>query len=819
MKLSYNWINDFIDIKDLDIKELCSIITMKTCEVEGFERAYPHLESIVVSYIEELLPHPDAEKLKICKVNNGKEIVQIVTGAQNVQAKKKYPLAPVGTTLPNGMTLAKAKLRGVDSLGMLCSVGELALENMIINIEEDPEAGLLTLPDYFTTGDKLAHALELNDYIIEIDNKSITHRPDLWGHYGFARELSAILKRPLKNLFTEKSLIENSALNFEKKKPTAKIEKNSAIVYSSAIITNVSVKPSPYKIQARLMVTGMRPINNVVDVSNYVMLEMGQPNHPFDRDFIESSEILVNYAHKGEKIKLLNGEEVELVEGISMIRDGSKPIAIAGVMGGENTEVTHATKTLFLESATFHRKDIRKAVSALGIRTEASQRFEKGQNPQNSEKAIIRFYDLLKESCSEIKLGTIETVETEKSKTNTIQTTISFIMERLGEVDIDSAYIVSLLESLEMKCSLNGDNLTIEVPVYRSYHDIEIPEDIVEEIGRVVGYDKITPQPLMVKCEVPALKNELRQLEHRLRNLMSASYHYTEVYNYAFHSDDNIAMDQRFSAGSVKLLNSIHQDLQNLRISPLPGLLHNILENYKERGDLAFYEIERIFLPRAGEKDDASLPEERYFLAGIRTVAHDNKNNNAQLLSMQSMLSDLLFQSGLAYNDQKWIALKSSIFHPGRGGAALDRRDGKELIRWGQVHPRNHRGINISIYYFELFLNDILNLTKSHRSHYRPVIKYPSSDFELTVIMDKLRPFEDIINITGIPEIPAGEKTVMSSLQYLTTYEGESIEKGKKALSFRVVWQNQKRTLEHSEIKKLQEDLITSLKKAGIELR
>lgn len=841
MKLSYNWLNDFIDLGDMEISALADLLTMKTCEVEEFHALRPDLEKFLVAEVRKVEKHPDADKLRVCEVFDGAKTVQIVTGAPNVEAGKKYPMAPVGVVMPGGLEIKPAKLRGVDSNGMLCSAGELDLENFVLTLGEKVD-GLLTLPDSMTVGQNIRKAFYLEDFIIDIDNKSITHRPDLWSHFGFAREISSLTGKPLKTIPLTK-IKEEGSVDEANGKVLCKIEKSknegveshAAIGYSWANLRGAVVKPSGLKMQARLIAGGMRPINNIVDVSNYVMLEMGQPNHAFDRARIGNA-IAVSFAKGGEKMVLLDKREITTPAGVVVIKDGERPVALGGVMGGQDTEVGNTTTALFLESATFHRKDIRKAVSTLGIRSEASQRFEKGQNPENSLAAVYRFADLLKESCPDLALGKVEHLETETFKQNKINTSVSYILRRLGSVQIDAAKIVQILSSLGMSCVVSGDDLEVNVPVYRSYFDIEIPDDLVEEIGRVIGYNQVKPEPVMVSCEVPAFHNGLRAYEHRLRNLMSGSYQFTEVYNYAFQGAADIEADIRYlqnaAKAPVKMQNPINKELEFMRVSPLPGLLKNIAANHKEYANLRFFELERIFLPNEGRHDEKSLPAERYFLAGIMQSEMTPDEN---LTTLSAMVNDILVKSGFSYYDLVREQLSEPVFHPGRAGVVKWRNqkgEEKILAKWGELHPQLVNRYHIShhpakrLYYFEIFIDDLVlylaEIEKALASSYVPVAKYPASEFEFTVVTDAKTPFATILGATGIPSTAKNTKsqdTALESVEHLTTYVGESIPAGKKAVSVKVRWRNRSRTLSHDEIKTLQDTLLASLAAADLSLR
>lgn len=814
MKLSYNWLSEFIDLSQMKIAELADLLTMKTCEVDGYHEARPDLENFQVALVKKVTKHPNAEKLRICEVFDGKQSVQVVTGAPNVEENKKYPLAPVGVTMPGGLEIKPAKLRGVDSNGMLCSAGELDLESFMFNMN-GPEDGLFTLPDEMEAGESIRNAFCLNDFILDIDNKSITHRPDLWSHFGFAREIASLTGLPLKST-PDYKVKEDDSVDARLGKVGCKIEGKAAIVYSGANLENIRIVPSPIQTQARLYLAGMRPINNVVDISNYVMLEIGQPNHAFDRGKIANS-IEVEFSTGKEKLQLLDDRNLEVPKGLVLIKNGGSPVALAGVMGGKSSEVDNGTVSLFLESATFHRKDIRKAVATTGIRTESSQRFEKGQNPENSFMAIGRFAVLLEKTCPELKLGKIYSNRTEEFRENKIETSVSFIKQKLGTVDLDERKIESILTSLGMKCHFSQDKLTVEVPVYRSYFDLEIEEDLVEEIGRVIGYNQVQPEPLFVSCTVPAYYNQQRAFEHELRNLMAKSYQFTEVYNYAFQSKDEIELDQRYSAEAVKLKNPIHQELDFMRTSPLTGLLGNIVTASKRFRELRYFELERIFLPKPGAQDEKSLPEERYFLAGI---FYSEKEAAQNLEFLSSLVSNLLSHSGAGFYELVREPLSEAVFHPSRAGQVLFA--GNTVAKWGEIHPAITNKFHISqrLYYFEVFIKDLLNIRlKETESGYVPVFKYPPAEFEFTVLMDERALFSDLSGIVGKPEKISQGKTALESFEHLTTYSGESIAKGKKAVSVKVRWRNPDRTIQHEELKKLQDELISNLEKSGFHLR
>lgn len=811
MKLSFNWLNEFVDLHGIQPKELADLLTMKTCEVEGFEDFMGHLAKIPVAHIDELRKHPDADKLKICKVNTGKETVQIVTGAENVAQGKKFPVALVGVKLPDGREMTKAKLRGVESFGMLCSGNELG----ITQLDYAPAKidGLMPLPDDWKVGAPLSEYFGNPDVIFDIDNKSITHRPDLWCHFGFAREIAALLGRQLIRDPEQAQFktVSSSSL------PKIEIEKQTAITYCGAEISGFKVGPSPLTRQLRLLSVGQKPINNIVDLSNYVLFEIGQPNHAFDRDKI-SGPVRVSYSNNGEKISLLDGSEHTLPENLVVIRDGAKAVALAGVMGGAGSETTHNTTKLFLESASFPRAEIRRTVAKTSIRSDSSQRFEKAQNPQKARAAVFRFAELLNEEQKGIQLSEIAEVSAGNfSLTQTISVTNAFIDQKLGKIKQRTASNADILRRLHFTVEESGDTLTVTPPAYRKWFDITQAEDLVEEIGRYIGYKEIAIEPALVPCETPRAKNELRLLEHGLRDLAAGRLQLNESFGYAFHSAVDIKTDEHYAtaAGSLKIRNALNSDLDHLRISPLPGLLRAVHGNYREEKNTRLFEIEKIFLEPTDEK---LARNEEYFIAGAITSSEDSA---VALTDVSAIIGEILAFCGLARHEQKYANTTSPIFHPGRSGAAGSVE--KNIFRFGEVHPRilAAYGIKERVCYFDALLRDLLPL-KGNTSPYRAPFAYPAVEFDMTLVMPRNGEFLALATAAGViqPQVRRDlDKTVLVAFEHVSTFTGGNLKAGEKAVSVRATWRNPTRTLAGDEIRKLQEGLIGKMQKAGFGLR
>lgn len=818
MKLSLNWLNEFVDLAETTPADLANLLTMKTCEVEGFGPFMEHMAEIPVALIEELTKHPDADKLRICKVNTGKETVQIVTGAANVELGKKFPAALVGVKLPDGREMTKAKLRGVESFGMLCSGGELGIT--ALDYAPAKVDGLMPLPDDWKVGAWLSDYFGAPDVIFDIDNKSITHRPDLWCHFGFAREIAALLGKPLKKNPEEATFMTQPATL-----PKVEIEGRSAITYCGAELAGFKVQASPLARQLRLLSVGQKPINNIVDISNYVLFEIGQPNHAFDRSKLGASTgsatetvVRVDYSKAKEKIALLDGTTHELPEGLVVIRDGSTAVALAGVMGGAGTETTAATGKLFLESATFHRSDIRKAVSRTGIRSDSSQRFEKAQNPGKARAAIYRFASLLAEEQGAVTLSEIAEVSTEDyAKTQPIIVTNDFIDQKLGHIASRPDSNAAILRRLGFTVEEKDTTLVVTPPAWRKWHDITIGEDLVEEIGRFIGYKEIAIEPSLVACETPRAHNAVRALEHRLRELCASRLHLNEVLSYAFQGERDLMADEFYcGAGeAMQMKNSLHSDLGILRTSPMPGILRALHGNYREHKNVRLFEIEKIFLP---PKDAKLARHESYFISGALTSEVEDAATAEQVAAI---VSEILAGCGLMRHEQVFANKAHGIFHPGRSGSAGSKD--KQVFRYGEIHPKllAQFGIKDRVWYFDALLENLLGL-KAEAPTYRAPFTHPAVDFDLTLVMPQRGEFSALTKAAGVvqPLVRRDlDKTVLVSFEHVSTFTGGNLKPGEKAVSVRATWRNPTRTLTADEVKKLQDGLIRKMQQAGFVLR
>ncbi|MCH7600670.1 MAG: phenylalanine--tRNA ligase subunit beta, partial [Myxococcales bacterium] len=497
MLISLRWLSRHVELTGIDPETLANDLTLSTAEVEGVEAFAPHLSDVRVGLVLEREPHPNADKLSLCKVDVGEgEALSIVCGAPNVAKGQKVAVATVGTVLPGDFKIKKSKIRGVESRGMICSERELELGN-------DHE-GIWVLPDACEIGVPVASALEIDDWVIEIDNKSLTHRPDLWGHRGIAAEIAAIYERPLKPLPHELPKL-GSGRAFP-----LRIDSDACSRYLGLSIQNARPLPSPDWLRFLLLAVGQRPIDQIVDLSNFVMLDLGQPNHTFDAKQLSKEGIVVRDAREGETMTTLDGEERKLETSDLLICSGDEPVALAGIMGGEASKVGEDTSQLLLEVATFHPTVVRRTSTRLGLRTESSARFEKSLDPTLPLKAAGHFAQLLSSLQPEVRFpAALADAGNWSDPANTITMRPDRVRTALGK-NISNDEFENILTRLGFGVKLTGENFQVSIPSARATKDITIEQDLIEEIGRIYRYGNVPERALVAEIAPP--QRDLRRL-------------------------------------------------------------------------------------------------------------------------------------------------------------------------------------------------------------------------------------------------------------------------------------------------------------------
>ena len=792
MKVSLKWLREYVPVS-LRPEELAHKLTMAGIEVGEVETVGGEWDGVCAGRVREVNKHPNADRLTLCTVDLPDESFEVICGAPNVAAGQNIAFARVGAQLFDGRSgkpvkLKKAKIRGVVSNGMICSEKELGMS--------EEHEGILVLPEDAPPGMPLLEYL--GDSVLELE--LTPNRPDCLSMLGVAQEVAAL---------TGQRITAPDVAYPEDPKPveeyaTVEIaDPDLCSRYTASVVTGLRLGPSPQWMQERLKASGMRPINNVVDVTNYVMLEYGQPLHAFDYDKVKDHHIIVRRARAGEKLATLDGENRALDPEMLVIADPDGAVGLAGVMGGANTEVTESTTTLLLESANFDNVNIRRTSMRLRLRTEASIRFDKGLSPGLPPKGLVRATQLLTELAGGTAASGIIDVYPGAREQAPLHITESRIAQVLG-VAVPLSRVRGVLESLGFECGEAGDGkLRVSAPYWRS--DISIEDDLVEEVARITGYDDIPTTPLSgrIPNTVPDPGRDLRE---RARDIL-AGCGMQEVVNYSL-SDLRALENAGLSALAVKtplrVANPLRSEQEYLRVSLRPGLLANVEHNRKyHQGPLLMFETGKVYLPVEGE-----LPEEREILAAVVTGDPDDPMDG--FLRAKGVLETLLGRLGVEARFQRGEA---DGLHPGRVVELTSRDDVLGLL--GEVHPWAVEAFDIegdSVYVFEIDLGKLLEHLPVG-SRYKPVSRYPGALRDLALVVDAETPSTAVQEvITSFP--------LVTSVDLFDVYSGGQIAEGKKSLAFRVLYQSPSRTLSEHEVSMVQAQLLEKLgRETGAELR
>jgi len=797
MWISLKIINRMVDISDIAPEEVADRLTMATAEIEGIEYLNKSFQTIYAAKLTKVEPHPDADKLTLCEADTGSEKFQVVCGASNHKTGDIVALAAVGTKISEDFEIKKAKIRGVESSGMFCSEKELG-------ISEDHSGIIILPPDTVlgTTLDKIYP--EQVDILLEIDNKSITHRPDLWGHEGFAREIGALFNR------TVKSPVDRTVESTFKNKDNLEVEVKdleSSPRYSALAVKGIEIKESPEWLKGMVRSIGMRPINNIVDITNYVMVELGEPMHAFDKKKLRGDKIFVRYAKDGETLTTLDDKTHKLTSEDIVIADIEGPIALAGVMGGANSEIDESTTEIVLEAACFNPVNIRKTAHRFGVRTEASMRFEKSISPEVTTDALLRCYELIKEAIPSAEAASsIADHYPGKMNTVTIHTSTDYIRRKLGE-NIDDNRITGIIESLSFKIKKTGNEMEIEVPHFRATKDVSIADDIVEEVGRIYGYDNITPSAPLVPC-VPPAKNDFRFFERRIKDILTESFSMVEVMGYSFTGDQILNMLEINEEKELRLRNPLSSEQDRLRRSLIPDIVTFIQYNQRYSENFDIFELGRVYIKNDRKSPDLIVENTR--AAGAVFI---KKPSSPVFYEAKSIASGLLEQ--MKVKNFKLVPVKEAIppyAHPGRSMRIIVEGEDAGLIF--ELHPAISEKfeINGSAAIFDIDLNKVFKAAK-REIKFKELQKFPEVPFEISVLTEKNTYSEDILSI-----IRKGGRYIKSA-EVVSIYEGAPIPEDRKSVSVKVVFASSEKTLTHNEIEETQNKIISDLKNAGYSLR
>ncbi|MFN9263248.1 MAG: phenylalanine--tRNA ligase subunit beta [Acidobacteriota bacterium] len=749
MKFSYNWLAEHIDGLTVPPAEIGKLITMKTAECEGVEAHGAHFEHVVVARVLTAEPIPGTH-LTVTSVDTGRYgVKQVVCGAPNCRAGMLTAYVP-----PGQLGVTTAKLRGVDSDGMLASAKELG-----ISAEDE---GIIE----FAAGEPgAAMAGCTADTIVEIDNKSLTHRPDLWGHHGMAREVAAIAGRPLKPIAAE----------LPAGAPAVEIEIRDAKLcprFSALRFENVTVQPSPLWLQQRLESVGLNPINNIVDVTNYLMAELAQPMHAYDAAKLQGGRIIVRVAEEGELCPALNGQTYTLDAGNLVIADAGGPVGIAGVIGGGPSAIGEGTTTILLEAANFHAASIRRTSTKLKLRTDASMRFEKSQDPENTVRALARAKWLLEQVSPGIRLvGGLADDYHPLPAVAPIEFDLVWMRRKLGKPDLTAAEVTAILRSLAFGVAEAEGRFTVTVPSWRATKDVSLKDDLVEEVGRMIGYGNLTPAPPLVPSVVPPLPPE-RSYLRGLRQLLTAQG-YTEVYNYSFVNEAQAAELGLPLEDHVRVVNPIAQGQELLRTSLLPNIKRNINDNAREFESFRCFEIGKEIHARGRE-----LPEEIPHLAAVSFDKHGD--GAANLFELKRLAGTIA--PGCTVEP----AEARGYEHPNRAAIVILRNEA--IGRLFEFHPAMVETGRAAV--LDLDLTKVQAL-RTAAGKYKPLRRFPTSAFDVTVPVAERELAGNVL-----ARLREGAGGLALDIRYLYDYKGDS----GRSMSFRITLGAADRTLTGEEV-------------------
>jgi phenylalanyl-tRNA synthetase beta chain len=784
MKITYNLLKELVDF-DFTPEELAEQLTMRGLEVEMVLPVKLPFSGIIVGKILDIKPHPNAQKLQLCKVTTGKEELQIVCGAHNIKVGDIVPAAVLGATLADNTKIIQRNIRGVDSFGMLCSEKELGLneasEGIFILSHENTNKKDLRL------GVSLEEAIGLNDTILEVN--VTPNRPDALSITGIAREICSLTGNPLKL----------QKINFSETGPAtkelAKVEISAWSLcprYTARVIQNVKVKSSPFWLRYRLQLLGIRPVNNVVDITNYVLTECGQPLHAFDYKTINDSKIIVRTANTGEEITTIDNEERKLDNNILVIADNKKPIAIAGIIGGKETEVGEQTTDILLESAYFEPTQIRKTSKKFGISTEASYRFERNIDPAIQVYASGRAAQLIQLIAGGSISKEILNLEKNIPQPPSIEIDVPYCSRIIG-IDIPSQKINSILKGIGCKIKKEKKNLIIIPPSWRS--DITKRIDLIEEIARIYGYTKIPSHMPEAMVNAPA-KQKTHELTKKLYPLL-AGMGLSEIVSYSFIDPRDLSLLRIPEEKYMTLANPIDKNVCIMRPTLIPGIINNIIYNTNRGNDaIHVFEFGRCFFPNKNE----IMPKEELHLAigicGNPKEIHWRKSQTiVDFFYLKGILEELLRKSFIKNYEFKKI--EDPLFCPGKACKIII--DDQEIGKFGELHPQVIRNFDIkanSIYTAELNISFLLNILENIKiDKFQPLPKFPSVRRDISIILDKARESHDIIEL--IQEMGSD---IIENIEIFDVYEGNPIPEGKKSIAYAVFYRNKEKTLTDEEV-------------------
>ena len=812
MKLSLSWIKDYVKIPDdMDLKKLAYDLTMSTVEVEDVEYLARRFDNMVVGVIEKIEPHPNADKLRVCKVDiGGGDVKTIVCGGINLSEGMRVAVSCPGAIVRwhgegEPVEIKNSKLRGVESYGMICASDEIGLGDLF---PASQEAEILDLSAFdVPAGTPLAKALDMDDVLLEIDNKSMTNRPDLWGHYGIARELAALYDLPL--------------VEFKPYEPETgnefKVEIQSperCARFIGVEMSGVGIQESPYQMRNRIWKAGMRPINALVDITNYVMLATGNPTHAYDADNI-TDHIVVRQANEGEKLILLNDEELNLCPDDLVITDSEGPVGLAGVMGGAKDSILPDTKRVILEVANFEATGIRRTTQRYDFRTEASSRYEKAVDPERCVQAVSLAMKYFHEFYPELKVTGYCDQYVKKLKRAEIDVSLTWLAKRLGK-NLTNEEIRNKLELLGFDVAIDGDNMHVTAPTWRSTGDISIKDDVMEEVARMYGYDNFEATSFTTTFE-GAINQRDQDLIRNIKEYLAIRCGMQEVYTYPWMNDVFVNAVLQDTTGVLRLSMPPAPDLSCIRSSMLPNLCEAVVKNERYFNDFSIFEEAQVFFDRnytSPYDETESLPEQRRHIGGaFASSVKDITELFREAKGVLEYMPRYTHMEAFTFRKEEKPVWADNVVW-------LNLFLGEEKIGdMGLVAKKVSMecGIkNLSVMLFEMDATKLKPL-KSRTNKFTHLAEYPETDYDISMLFDSDAAWEDIYDaIMGQKKASA----LLKEAAFVDEYRGKQIPDGKKSVTIRLTIGSGEKTLTSQEIESAANQVMKKLgKKMGAELR
>ena len=811
MKVSLNWIRDYVQLPaDADLKKLAYDLTMSTVEVEDATDLGASFHDMVVGVINTIEQHPNADKLKVCKTDIGGRVEDIVCGGSNLREGMKVAVALPGAMCKwhgegDLVEIKKSKLRGVDSYGMICGAVEIGLADLFPTKEE---AHILDLSDFDApAGTPLADALDLNDIILEIDNKSMTNRPDLWGHYGIAREIAALYDLPMKEFPHFDRNVANTAGFHVTVEDAERCPR-----YLSAQIEGLSVKPAPYQMQSRIWKVGMRPINALVDITNYVMLATGQPTHAFDSDHI-AGHVIVRRAGEGEKLLLLNGKELALSGDDLVIADDAGVVGLAGVMGGAKDSILPETDKVILEVANFDAKGIRRTALRYDNRTEASARYEKAIDPERCDQALDLSMQLFSDLYPEMKVTGLVNEYPRHLKQAEIDVPLSWLERRLGK-RLSPDEIKHKMELLGYGITFNGDNMHVVVPTWRSTGDVSIQADIMEEVARMYGYENFEAEPITTTFD-GAINQLDKDLERRIKEYLAIRCGMQEIFTYPWMEESYVNAVLQSTEGILSLSTPPSPAERFVRSSLLPNLCKAVVKNERYFDEFSIFETAQVFRDEnytSPYDPREKLPSQRKNVAGaFASVDKDITALFRKAKGVVEMMARYVHMEALTFKQAEKPVWADNVvwLNIYRG----DEKVGDLALLAKKVSMAC--GIkNMNVMLFQLDQDSLVPL-KSRTNTFTHLAEYPMTDYDISLLVDGSVQWKDVAQtVRGI------KSELLHGAAFVDEYRGKQVPAGKKSLTLRLAIGSKDKTLTSAEIEEVASGVLNKIaKRFGAELR